>query len=205
MDNTLYTHAAYAAHQEEVLVRRLAREKGWPLSGAQERLDRFRGDFSKENRGRKPSLGNSFLAFGISIETSVLWRNEEIQPERFLRADDELARVLGALAEAFRLAVVTNNPVELAGRTLKCLGVSDCFSTIVGLDSTGKSKPAPEPFLLAAENLGLVPRTCVSIGDRHAVDIEPALEVGMDGILVAGVGELYELESTLAQVYGVTT
>ncbi|MFZ4617547.1 MAG: HAD hydrolase-like protein [Rectinemataceae bacterium] len=41
--------------------------------------------------------------------------------------------------------------------------------------------------------LGLDASSCISIGDRMDVDIEPALALGAGGILVEGVLEVYKL------------
>ena len=60
-----------------------------------------------------------------------------------------------------------------------------------------KSKPAREPFLLAAERTGVLPENCLSIGDRYDMDISLPLELGMGGILVTGVAEVYGLPAVL--------
>lgn len=203
MDNTLYTHEAYAEHQELALLERLAREKSWTKEEAQTRLDNFRQDFAAGNEGKMPSLGNSFLALGVPIAQSAQWRNEVFRPEDFLSPDPRLGVELAALRESYSLAIVTNNSLGMAARTLECLGIAQYFHAIVGLDDTYKSKPAREPFELAAQRLGFHPNSCVSIGDRYPVDIEPALQLGMDGILVEGVDEIYSLRSILEGIYGI--
>ncbi|MDR2111049.1 MAG: HAD hydrolase-like protein, partial [Spirochaetaceae bacterium] len=53
--------------------------------------------------------------------------------------------------------------------------------------------PHRAPFLRASEMLGFPPPACVSIGDRYEVDIEPPLELGMGGVLVDGVEDVYGL------------
>ena len=193
MDNTLYTNPPYARHQEDVLVRRLAQEWGCLESEGQARVDEFRAAFAQSHDGRQPSLGNTFSALGIPIATSVDWRRQYIQPELFLEPDPQLSRALQRLASKFRLAVVTNNPVEIARRSLSVLGILDSIPVIVGLDSTNVSKPDPAAFRLAATSLDCDPGQLVSIGDRFAVDIEPALGLGMGGILVDGVADIYGL------------
>jgi phosphoglycolate phosphatase/putative hydrolase of the HAD superfamily len=167
-------------------------------------------------------MGNAFKAFGISIEENVRWREELYQPERYLREDPRLRAVLLRLSgkamprgsspmatenpdpsrpEApFLLAVLTNNPLSIARRTLSCLGVEDCFSALIGLDTCMISKPHPVPFRRAAESLGLPPERCVSIGDRYEIDIALPLEMGMGGILVEGVEDLYALPEVFTRL-----
>jgi phosphoglycolate phosphatase/putative hydrolase of the HAD superfamily len=71
--------------------------------------------------------------------------------------------------------------------------VADLFGALVGLDTCGVSKPHEAPFLRAAEILGVSPAACVSVGDRCDIDIALPLELGMGGILVDGVEDVYQL------------
>jgi len=197
MDNTLYTNADYANHQELVLVERLAREFSIPVAKAGDLVNSTRGQLSAEQGGKKPSLGTTFLKLGIPIATSVAWRNEFIIPERFLRADQKLAAVFKGLAINFRLAIVTNNPVATARRTLDVLGIGGLVPVIIGLDSTGVSKPDLAAFRMATELLDCPSAATVSVGDRYEIDIEPALALGMGGLLVDGVEDVYALPGFL--------
>lgn len=94
---------------------------------------------------------------------------------------------------------VTNNPVLPARKTLEAIGVSEYFEEIVGLDTCFKSKPAVEPFALALEKMGLKAEECVAIGDRYDLDIALPLKMGMGGILVSGVEEVYGLHENLVE------
>jgi phosphoglycolate phosphatase/putative hydrolase of the HAD superfamily len=193
MDSTLYTHGEYARSQIDLPVEKLARLRGKTFEEMRDAIDRYREDWGAANRGKKISLGNIFGAFGVSVEESVRWREELYEPERYLRPDRKLRASLNALAPSFGLAVVTNNPVSVARRTLACLGVEDFFRVIVGLDTCGVSKPHEAPFRRAAGLLGVPPAACVSVGDRYDIDIALPLELGMGGILVDGVADVYRL------------
>jgi phosphoglycolate phosphatase/putative hydrolase of the HAD superfamily len=206
MDGTLYSHAGYLASQTELPLRRLARLHGKSYEAMKAEFDDYRAAWEREHRGRageeKISMGNAFRAFGVSIEENVRWREELCQPERYLGEDPRLRETLLRLSgegpcPVFRLAVVTNNPVSVARRTLRCLGVEDCFSVIAGLDTCMVSKPHRAPFQRASESLGLSPARCVSIGDRYEIDLALPLEMGMGGILVDGVEDVYALPGLL--------
>jgi phosphoglycolate phosphatase/putative hydrolase of the HAD superfamily len=171
--------------------------------------DAYRAAWEREHRGQAGeetiSMGNAFRAFGIPIEENVRWREELYQPERYLARDPRLREALLRLSGhdsprgtgPFLLALLTNNPVSVARRTLRCLGVEDCFPAITGLDTCMLSKPHRVPFLWAAESLGLPPEHCASVGDRYEIDIALPLEMGMGGILVAGVEDIYALPELL--------
>ncbi|MDR2258558.1 MAG: HAD family hydrolase [Treponema sp.] len=193
MDSTLYTHREYARSQIDLPIKKLARLRGKTFGETRDAINRYRENWEAANQGKKISLGNIFGAFGVSIEESVRWREELYEPERYLGPDPKLRFSLDILARSFGLAVVTNNPVSVARRTLACLGVEEFFRVIVGLDTCGVSKPHEAPFRRAAELLGVSPAACVSVGDRYDIDIALPLELGMGGILVDGVEDLYRL------------
>lgn len=197
MDGTLYTNTAYFRYQETSQVARLARYLGISEREAIARIDGAR-EARRAASLPKTSLARHFLALGVDIATVIAWREEEIRPAEWLKADPRLDQALGLLAIRYRLVLLTNNPKKVGAESLAALGVASRFEAVVGLDDTFESKPAPEPFLAACGALGLPPSSCVSIGDRADVDIEPALALGMGGILVQGVGEVYELPEFFA-------
>jgi phosphoglycolate phosphatase/putative hydrolase of the HAD superfamily len=138
-------------------------------------------------------MGNTFKVFGVGIKESIRWREELYEPERYLKPDPKLRETLALLAASYKLAVVTNNPVSIARRTLASLGVLDFFPVIIGLDTCKLSKPHRKIFRAAAKLCGIPAKSCVSIGDRYEIDISLPLEMGMGGILVDGVADVYGL------------
>ncbi|MDR0760995.1 MAG: HAD family hydrolase [Treponema sp.] len=197
MDNTLYSNEEYLRFQFESPVRRLAEIRNTSFDETQREIAEYRKTWAAEHGAAQGysqiSLGNVFLAFGVSIKETVRWREELYEPARFLKKDPKLRGTLSALASSFSLAVVTNNPVLVARKTLAVLGVEDLFGVLVGLDTCGVSKPHTAPFLKGAELLEASPETCVSIGDRYDIDIALPLKLGMGGILVDGVEDVYGL------------
>ena len=196
IDSTLYTNSAYAFEQVDCQVRQFAKERGITAEEARKMVADYRRQFAAANNGKKISLGNTLLAFGIPIAQSVEWRKTLMEPADFLTRDDRLIQTLTQLSKRFNLICVTNNPVFTARKTLDAIGISDFFPEIVGLDTCLKSKPAVEPFMKACEITGTRPQECIAIGDRYDMDIALPLELGMGGILVTGVEEVYELASS---------
>ena len=198
LDSTLYTNHEYARLQIDLPIERLARQRGVTFIEMSGEIDRFRKDWAREHGGAQISLGNVLAAFGISIEETIKWREELDEPERYLAVDEQLRRALEQIESRFALAVVTNSPVSIAARTLAALGVEDLFHAgtlvrIVGLDTCHVSKPHEKPLLHAAMLCGTGPESCVSVGDRYDIDIALPLELGMGGILVDGVEDVYTL------------
>lgn len=192
LDNTLYTNSSYAAFQEDVLVERLGRELGISSEDAAQKIAILRAERVQAGLG-KTSLGKLFAALGIDITTSVRWREDCIEPRKWLHPDSRLQHALGLLARDYVLALTTNNPRLIGEKSLDALGVRSRFSILVGLDDTLSGKPSSEPFEETARRLGVRPDRCISIGDRFDVDLAPAMELGMGAILVDGVEDVYEL------------
>jgi phosphoglycolate phosphatase/putative hydrolase of the HAD superfamily len=197
MDNTLYTNAEYNQSQLDLPVQRLAAQRGVSFVKMKEEIADFRKKWAKEHGGQQISLGNIFTHFDVSIRENARWRQELYQPERYLVRDTRLRSALEKLEMYFILTVVTNNPVSIALRTLSVLGVDDLFHDIVGLDTCGVSKPHEKMFMRAAILCGATPDSCVAVGDRYDIDIALPLELGMGGILVDGVGDVYKLPEIL--------
>ena len=192
MDGTLYENLDYYRFQESSQVERLAGFLGISPSEAAERLGAAR-EARRAAALPATSLANHFLTLGVDMPSIIRWREEALDPRQWLTADSRLDAALALLAQRFRLALLTNNPRSVGRASLQALGVAARFEQVIGLDDTGKSKPSAEPFIAACRGLGLPFSSCVSIGDRREVDIEPALALGMGGILVRGARDVYEL------------
>ena len=141
------------------------REDGWPVDGAH------------------------YLLF---VEGEVLW-SEVVGPddaathaEGFMAAFravayPEVAEVLEALRDRYRLALVTNSP--RAHQALDDLGLTEHFDEVVEIPPDLR-KPRPEGFWHAAEVLGVAPDDLVYIGDSYRCDIQGGLAAGVRPIWV---------------------
>jgi phosphoglycolate phosphatase/putative hydrolase of the HAD superfamily len=193
IDRTLYTNDEYAQSQIDLPIEHLARLRGKTFEQMNAEVAEYRKNWADSHNGKEISLGNTFLHLGVSIEDTIRWREELCRPEDYLCENKKLRAVLMELASHFSLAVVTNNPLSVAVRTLSVLGVHDILQKIVGLDTFGLSKPNERILLEAARLCGVSREKCVSVGDRFDIDIALPLELGMGGILVDGVEDVYKL------------
>jgi len=198
MDSTLYTHDEYAKTQIELPIKRLAEKLGKTFEQVNDEVKQYRKNWAQAHNGQAISLSNTFLALGVSIEENIRWRDELFRPEDYLKPDAQLRCVLQVLASRFNLAVVTNNTESITVRTLSVLGIEGIIKNIVGLDTVKASKPDKIHFLKAAELCGTTIEQCISIGDRYDIDIALPLEMGMGGILVDNVEDVYKLPDLFA-------
>lgn len=197
IDGTLYTSAEFVQEQIDVQVRHWADINGMSHEDARKKIADFRKKYAAENDGKKISLGNVFLNFGVDIDTSIRWRIELLKPENFLKPNEELKTALEKASEKFTLIAVTNNPVEAARKTLAVLGLDKIIPEIIGLDTCRKSKPAKEILDIALERTGAKAEECISIGDRYDIDLSLPVKMGMGGVLVNGAEEVIEFLETL--------
>jgi FMN phosphatase YigB (HAD superfamily) len=198
MDSTLYTHDEYAKTQIDLPIKRLAEKKGKTFEQMNDEVTQYRKNWAQTHNGQAISLSNTFLAFGVSIEENIRWRDELFRPEDYLKPDIQLRCVLQILASRFSLAIVTNNTVSITVRSLSVLGIDSIIKNIVGLDTVKASKPDKIHFLKAAELCGTSVEQCISIGDRYDIDIALPLEMGMGGILVDNAEDVYKLPDLFA-------
>ncbi len=80
-------------------------------------------------------------------------------------------------------AVATSTMCELTMEKLELAGLRGRFETIVCGDQVPKTKPAPDVYLAATEQLGFDPRTCIALEDSD-IGLRAAHEAGLACIVV---------------------
>jgi 2-haloacid dehalogenase len=107
---------------------------------------------------------------------------------RELPPHPEVAESLARLGEAgLRLATLTNSTQQVAEAQMGNSGLSSYFEHLLSADAVRRLKPAPEPYRMAAETLG------VAVGEirlvaAHAWDVAGALRAGCAAAFVARPG-----------------
>jgi putative hydrolase of the HAD superfamily len=95
---------------------------------------------------------------------------------------------LGYLKEkGYRLSLITDTDGKpgIKSKRLKRLDFIGLFDVVVvGGEDTSRTKPSPEPFLLAASKLGLRAEECAVVGDKPFTDIKGAKAAGMRAVWV---------------------
>jgi phosphoglycolate phosphatase len=81
-------------------------------------------------------------------------------------------------ARALRWGVVTNKQERFTLPLLERLEVRGRAACVIGGDTTGKSKPHPEPLLAASRAIGLAPESCIYVGDDLR-DVQAGQAAGM--------------------------
>jgi HAD superfamily hydrolase (TIGR01509 family) len=80
-------------------------------------------------------------------------------------------------------AVVSGSARESVVKSLEALGILDRFDVLVCAGDYARAKPAPDPFLLAAEKLGVKPEDCLVFEDTD-LGIDSATAAGMASVRI---------------------
>jgi HAD superfamily hydrolase (TIGR01509 family) len=91
--------------------------------------------------------------------------------------------------EGHRRAIVTSTSRAGAHRKLEIAGLAARFELVISLDDVIAPKPAPAPYLLAAERLGLAAPRCLVFEDSDA-GAEAAHAAGCTVVQVPDVGKV---------------
>jgi 2-haloacid dehalogenase len=111
---------------------------------------------------------------------------------RRLPAHPEVADSLRRLRDAgLRLAALTNSTEEVARAQLEHAGLIDAFELVLSADTVGRLKPAPEPYRMAAERLGVAVDQ-VRLIAAHAWDVAGAARAGCATAFVARPGKVLD-------------
>lgn len=99
--------------------------------------------------------------------------------DNLTRTYDGVNDVVAWLAgDGRKLGVVTSKIESLAHRALDHVGLSQHFSVVVGIESTTRHKPDPDPLVFALERLGARRDEAIYVGDSP-FDLQAARAAGI--------------------------
>jgi HAD superfamily hydrolase (TIGR01509 family) len=96
-------------------------------------------------------------------------------PEVLEHIEDQFGRI--------PFAVVSGSTKESVVASLESLRILDRFDTLVCAGDYSRSKPDPEPFLMAADRLGVAPEDCLVFEDTE-MGVQAATAAGMASVKV---------------------
>ncbi len=97
--------------------------------------------------------------------------------------DDAVGTLRALATEGVPVAVASSSSHRHVERVLGRSGIADAVSAIVGADDVERHKPDPEPYLRAAQLLGVPAVRCVAVEDT-AVGVDAATSAGMFTVAV---------------------
>lgn len=123
---------------------------------------------------------------GLTMPVEEIQRRKEqlyfdILPE--LKAVPEVLEHIEFSHGHIPFAVVSGSTRDSVTRSLTALGILDKFETLVCAGDYTRSKPDPEPFLIAAKRLGVKPEQCLVFEDTE-MGIQSAIAAGMASVKI---------------------
>jgi 2-haloacid dehalogenase len=113
---------------------------------------------------------------------AILGAMRQLPPHPDVR--DGLERLQSA---GLRLAALTNSTAEVAEAQITNAGLRDYFEQVLSADTVHRLKPAPEPYRMAAQRMG-VDVGGIRLIAAHAWDVAGALHAGCAAAFVARPG-----------------
>ena len=144
----------------------------WNQVGDELRID-MTEEFLDSFRGQNPTaIRNAFLQrFGREFDfDGCMGRKDELQhryiEEKGVPLKEGLPELLEYLkGQDIRMAVATSTQQSLAEKMLKIAGVNEYFDAVAYGNKVKRSKPFPDIFQKAAEDLGVPMRECLVLED----------------------------------------
>ncbi len=128
---------------------------------------------------------SSFDPSEFELEKSKLFHADFIEntkPVQFVK--DHLLHHVGKC----RIGVVSGSSRKTVEKTLRLIGLDKVTEVIVCAGETPRGKPFPDPFLLAAEKLGVAPGECLVFEDGDA-GVKAAEAAGMKWVRIDWITE----------------
>lgn len=138
--------------------------------------------------GRTPAEAiadlNQMHGLSMPVE-AVAERKEQLYYELLPQLEPvvEVLEHIHAMYMRIPFAVVSGSTRESVTKSLQTLHLLDKFDLIVGSEDYTRGKPAPDPFLTAARQLGIAPRECLVFEDTE-FGIQSARAAGMSWVRV---------------------
>ena len=96
-----------------------------------------------------------------------------------------------AASGGLRLASLTNSTERVARAQLEHAGIIGELEAVLSADTVRRLKPAPEPYRMATDRLGVEPGEVLLVA-AHAWDVAGALRAGCRAAFVARPGKVLD-------------
>ncbi len=136
----------------------------------------------------------NMAAKALEVEIEETDKKEALQSIKELSAYDDVPKGLRQLKEnGFRLATLTNSPLDTLIAQLQNAKLTQYFEATLSIDSIKKYKPALETYKWAADQLQVNPSEAMLVA-AHGWDIAGALQAGLQTGFIERKGQsLYPL------------
>ena len=181
LDGTLVDSAPDLANAINGMLKTIGREqfpletnRSWVGNGAQVLVERALSADNKISSNLDVKLVGDALITFLAIYRDNVCVDSVLYPEVSATLKELQSR-------HYRLAIVTNKPLEFVAPILQQLGLENIFERVLGGDSLARKKPDPMPLNYLCEQLAVAPAQCLMIGDSKN-DIFAAKNANMHSV-----------------------
>jgi len=168
IDNFDLFHKNYLAHNEKL----------W---------DRYRNGLIKQDELRLKRMSLSLLDFKIADETLSMEMSSrflDLLPTRTILFPYTKEILLYLVERGYNLHLITNGFEKTQFSKLHYSGLNVFFKEIITSETSNSLKPNKEIFEFAFRKTGALPTKSIMIGDSIEVDIQGAINAGIDQVFV---------------------
>lgn len=121
--------------------------------------------------------------FKINATAESLHEVDLVAREKLIKQEGHIAiegavDLIKRLSKKYVLALASGSPKHIIEDTVKFFDIEKYFKFIISGETIENCKPAPDIFLITAENIGIAPENCVVIEDS-ANGVKAAKSAGM--------------------------
>ena len=124
--------------------------------------------------------------YGVALPDTFASEKSQIFINKYIEQTKPISYVAEHLKNhvgKVKIAVVSGGSRKTVTKTLTVLGLIDLIDVMVCAGETPKGKPAPDPFLAAAEALNIEPSKCIVFEDAE-LGVQGAIAAGMDWVRI---------------------
>lgn len=124
--------------------------------------------------------------YGVPLPDTFAGEKSQIFIDKYIEKTQPISYVAEHLKNhvgKVKIAVVSGGSRKTVTKTLTVLGLVDLIDVMVCAGETPKGKPAPDPFLAAAEALCVDPKKCIVFEDAD-LGVQGAIAAEMDWVRV---------------------
>ncbi len=161
--------------------------------------DLYRKGLVKQDELRIKRMRLALLDFKIADESLSSKMNEqflELLPTRNLLFPHTVEILQYLLDKNYELHLITNGFEEVQHNKLKYSGLNRFFGEVITSEASNSIKPNKEIFEYAFRKTNSNPATSIMIGDTVEVDIQGAINAGIDQVFVNHTGITPSIEAT---------
>lgn len=160
---------------------------------------RFRNGFIKADDLRWKRMWHALLEFKIGDEKLARVMGTkflELLPTRNLLFPDAIDTLQYLQDKGYNMHLITNGFEEIQHKKLKNSGISGFFIEVITSEGSNSIKPKKEIFEFALKKAAALHHQSIMIGDSIELDIQGAINAGIDQVYMNHPGAACSIRST---------